>query len=479
MLLSSLLTGVSYQGKFEDREVVAIETDSRKVIPGTVFVCVTGVHTDGHDYAAGALDKGAIGVITQKDLGLKNQILVENSRKALAVVCANFHGNPSKELKLIAITGTNGKTSCTYIIKDILEYAGFQTGLIGTIKNQIGNMDLPAKYTTPEPFELNALLKKMLVNGCSHVVMEVSSHALDQLRVYGLQFESVLFTNLTQDHLDYHKTMENYYLAKREAFLMAKNSVINIDDEWGKRLQTEVNDNVVTYSLEDNHADFVAKNIEYTKSGVQFELLSGDTIKRVNFPMPGEFSVYNALGSVAAAVQAGVSLPVAVEGVNRSHGVKGRSEVLYDGDFTIICDYAHTADGLEKILKAIKPYCKGRLMTLFGCAGERDWTKREKMGETVGKYSDFVILTSDNPRKENPLEILQHAIPGIEKTGTPYKAIADRYGAVLWAIENIAKDDILLLAGKGHEDYQVLYSATIFFDEHKIVRELLEKKGLL
>lgn len=479
MLLSQVLKDTAHIKDMEDIEITHIETDSRKVIPGTLFVCVKGVTVDGHDYAEKALKTGAAAVVVERDLGLVNQIVVTDTREALALACSNFHNNPSKGLKLIGVTGTNGKTSCTFIIKDILEYAGFKTGLIGTIKNQIGTMELPAKYTTPEPFELNALLAKMKANGCSHVVMEVSSHSLDQKRVFGLEFETVLFTNLTQDHLDYHGTMENYFLAKKEAFLMAKTSVINVDDMYGKRLQQELTNHCVTYSLENTSADFTAKNLVCSKSGVQFELLSETSIQRVNFSMPGEFSVYNALGSIAVAVNAGVDLKVAIEGINNCKGVKGRGEVLYDKDFTIICDYAHTADGLEKILKAIKPHVKGRLITLFGCAGERDWTKREKMGETVGQYSDFVIITSDNPRKENPLEILGYVTPGVEKTKTPFKTIADRYGAVLWALDNIEKDDLLLLAGKGHEDYQVLYSATIYFDEHKIVKEILTKKGLL
>lgn len=259
---------------------------------------------------------------------------------------------------------------------------------------------------------------------------------------------------------------------------MAKQTIVNTDDEYGRRLAQEVQNKVISYGLEDDRADFSAKNLHFSKSGVQFEVLADAMIKRVKFAMPGEYSVYNALGAVAVAMSVGVSGEAAIDGINHCKGVRGRGEVLYDGDFTIICDYAHTADGLEKVLKALKPQVKGRLITLFGCAGERDWSKREQMGETVGSFSDMVVLTSDNPRKEDPLEILAHATVGLSKTKAKVKTIADRYGAIVWAMDQLKPDDLLLLAGKGHEDYQVLYSATIYFDEHKIVEEILQKKGL-
>ena len=478
MTLINILNNITFSGKIIDCEISGIETNSRKVKKDSLFFCIKGVSSDGHKYAGNAIESGASYVVTEKDLGIKNQIIVENTRESLATACSNLYDNPSKKLKIVAVTGTNGKTSCTYIVKSLLEQCGYKVGLIGTIKNIIGDLELQAKYTTPEPLELNALMDKMVKSGCTHMVMEVSSHGLEQSRVFGVDVDVALFTNLTQDHLDYHKTMDNYFEAKKIAFTMAKKSIINIDDEYGVRLVDEIENEVTTYSIDNMMADVVGKNLVFSPTSVQFEVLASDKIKRVKFNMPGKFSVYNAIGAIGVALSLGVPFEDVISGISNVAGVRGRAEVLYDDKFTIICDYAHTPDGLEKFLQSIKPHVKGRLITLFGSAGERDWTKRAKMGSTVAKFSDYIILTSDNPRKEDPIEIIEHVAVGIEEVGTPYKAIADRYAGILWAVDMLEEGDVLCLAGKGHEDYQVLYGCTIYFDEHKIVDEILKKKGL-
>lgn len=479
MKLKEVLKNINYSNDIEDVDITNIEVNSKLVVSNSLFFCIVGVNSDGHTFASDAINNGAEYVVVERDLGLKKQIIVKDTKKAYALACCNFFHNPSKKIKIIGITGTNGKTSSTYILKHILESCGHKTGLIGTIKNEIGDIDIRAKYTTPQSFELNALLNKMVQSNCEYAVMEVSSHALAQHRTYGIEFFTGAFTNLTQDHLDYHKTMDGYFNAKKILLEKSIYKVINLDDKYCIKLLEEFKDNTITYSINDNSADVLAKNIKMTISSIQFELLCENIIKRVNFNMPGKFSTYNALCAISCALTLGISVEDIVKSLSSCKGVKGRAEVLYSGDFTIICDYAHTSDGLQKFLESIKPYVTGRLIALFGCAGERDWTKREKMGETVGGLADFVVLTSDNPRKEDSLEIIKHAEKGLNNTKVKYKSIADRYGAILWATDNLKSNDVLCLLGKGHEDYQVLYSSTVYFDEHKIIEDILKDKGLI
>ncbi|MGL5972779.1 MAG: UDP-N-acetylmuramoyl-L-alanyl-D-glutamate--2,6-diaminopimelate ligase [Oscillospiraceae bacterium] len=479
MKLSKILKDVNYKEKIDDINILKIDTNSRVVDENTLFFCISGINSDGHNYAQDALKNGARYIVTEKDLNIKNQIIVEDTKKAYAIASCNFFSNPSKKLKVIGVTGTNGKTSTTYIIKHILESNGYKTGLIGTIKNLIGDFEVAAKYTTPQAFELNGLLNEMVKEDCEYVVMEVSSHALAQHRVFGIDFYIGAFTNLTQDHLDYHKTMDEYFSAKKMLFNYCENVVTNLDDEYGKLIFDEFEQKSTAYAIDDLQADVVAKNLQLSASSVQFEVLLNNNIKRVNFNMPGRFSTYNTLAAIAVCSLLKLDIDCVVDGLKNCKGVKGRAEVLYNKDFTIICDYAHTADGLSQFLESIKPYVKGRLIALFGCAGERDWSKREEMGKAVASLADFVILTSDNPRKEDPLKIIEHTEKGILDVGTKYKAIADRYGAILWAMDNIKKDDVLCLLGKGHEDYQVLYSTTVYFDEHKIVEEILTERNLI
>lgn len=482
MVLEQILDGIDYKTQIKDiktRKVKNITTDSRTLNYGDVFICIDGARFNGHEYAKTSLPPETLAVVTQKDIGLKNQIIVADTRKAYAKMAANLFGNPSKKLKLVGVTGTNGKTSTTYIIKHILEYLGKKVGLIGTIQNEIEEMAFPAKYTTPDPLELNILFKKMVDSGCDYAVMEVSSHAIDQNRIYGLDFETAIFTNLTQDHLDYHKNMENYFLAKKKLFSRCKNAVINIDSSYGCRLFDEVKCKKYSYSISKSGADFYSTDVSISAKGTNFNLTAELKKYNVNINMIGEFFVANSIAAVATIVALGFNEEEILKGLECCRGVKGRAEILpVNTDFTVIRDYAHGPDGIEKILDAINEFAKGRVVILFGCAGNRDRTKRAIMADIAAKKSDFVILTSDNPRDENPEIIINDAKPGLEKNNTPYKIIVDRYEAIEWALENSKKDDILILAGKGHEDYQVLDFGTIYFDEYEIVYDIMKNRKI-
>ncbi|MEG2054300.1 MAG: UDP-N-acetylmuramoyl-L-alanyl-D-glutamate--2,6-diaminopimelate ligase, partial [Oscillospiraceae bacterium] len=387
MTTEKIFNNISYTGTLPTGEVTGVTQDSRKVQKGSIFVCVKGKTSDGVTFAKTALEKGAICIVTQENQGLENEVTVKDARICYALLCANFFENPAKDLKLIALTGTNGKTTVTTVIKQILENAGFKCGLIGTIKSEIDQMELPAKYTTPEAWDLNALFARMKSAGCEYVVLEASSQALDQQRLYGLQFVCGVFTNLTQDHLDYHGTMENYFLAKAKLFPNCKKIVVNIDDEYGVRLCEMFSDKeIITYSDNKDTADYTAKNVQLSAGGVKFAMVSKGSINRVSFPMPGDFSVHNAMAAALAAISVGVNGDKVCKALEGCKGVKGRCEVLYGGKFTVICDFAHTGDGIEKILSSVKPFVKGRLIALFGCAGERDAKKRPLMSGAVVKY---------------------------------------------------------------------------------------------
>lgn len=474
MKLSQILNGVKVLNTYDDVEVCDVTQDSRLVKAGFLFVCVKGAAFDGHSVAAEMLEKGAAAVVVERDLGLHNQILVENSRACFSPICANFFGNPAKKLKLIGLTGTNGKTTTTFLIKQILENVGKKVGLIGTVQNMIGDEIYPAKYTTPDPYELQKLFAMMVEAQCEYCVMEVSSQALAQGRVNGLRFVVGAFTNLTQDHLDYHKTWENYFNAKRILFENSDIAVTNADDENGLKIVEGLDfDKLITYAVNTNNASYIAKNVSFKASGVEYELV-GDTIGRCYCPIPGRFSVYNSLCAAAIALALGVAFEQVLLAIRKSNGVKGRIEVVpCDRDFTIIIDYAHSPDGLENIITSLKEIAKGRVVTVFGCGGDRDKTKRPKMGRIAAELSDFCVVTSDNPRSENPGEIIKDILEGMVGIDTPYEVVEQRRDAIEYAIKNAQKDDIILLAGKGHETYQILPTGTIHFDEREVVAEIL------
>lgn len=473
MKLSQLLRGINVLNEYNDAEALDVTQDSRTVKEGSLFVCVKGNTFDGHTVAAEMLEKGAAAVLCERDLGLENQIIVENTRAVFSMICANFFGNPADKLKLIGLTGTNGKTTTTFLIKQILENIGKKVGLIGTVQNMVGDEIYPAKYTTPDPYELQKLFRLMVDAGCGYCVMEVSSQALVQGRVNGLHFYIGAFTNLTQDHLDYHKTFENYFNAKRILFENCDIAVTNADDKNGLKIVENLPVKVYTYAVNTNNADYVAKNVRFLSNGVEYELVC-DYIGRVHCSIPGRFSVYNSLCAASIALAMGINFGTVVKSVPLCDGVKGRIEVVpTDRDFTIIIDYAHSPDGLENIISSLKEIAKGRVVTLFGCGGDRDKTKRPLMGNIASKLSDFCIVTSDNPRSENPADIIKDILVGMQNCSTPYEVVENRKDAIRFAIEHAQTDDIILLAGKGHETYQILPTGTIHFDEREVVAEIL------
>lgn len=476
MKLHELLqnTGMTAEAMDADREITAITCDSRRVEPGCLFVCIDGTAVDGHRFAAAAEADGAAAVVVQRDMGLRTQLLTDNSRRAWAEICANWFGRPSERLHLIGVTGTNGKTTTTTLIKSMLEHAGHKVGLIGTIQNMVGDRVLPARHTTPDSYDLQSMLALMVVEGCDYCVMEISSHALDQQRVAGCFCDIGIFTNLTQDHLDYHKTMENYLAAKKRLFSMCRTGIVNLDDAAAPEMMREVPCELVTYSATSDRADYVARNIRHRADGVDFELVGIGQIGRVRMRIPGQFSVYNGLAAATACLTAGMDFQTVVEALSAAEGVKGRAEVVPTGrDFTVVIDYAHTPDGIENICRTLKECCKGRLVTLFGCGGDRDKTKRPKMGAIAAALSDYLVITSDNPRSEAPEAIIRDILAGLEGTKTPYTVIENRVEAIRWAIAHAQPGDTLLLAGKGHETYQILADGVIHLDEREVVAEAL------
>ncbi len=475
MKLSELLKNADVKNSFADCEIVDVTQDSRLVREGFLFVCIKGNTFDGHSVAKEMLENGARAVVCEKDLGLENQIIVSNTREAYSVICANFFSHPAKKLKLIGLTGTNGKTTTTFLIKQILEGAGKKVGLIGTVQNMVCDEVYPAKYTTPDAYELQHLFSLMVKADCEYCVMEVSSQALAQGRVNGLNFEIGAFTNLTQDHLDYHKTWENYFNSKRILFENSSIAVTNADDENGLKIVSGLNCKVVSYAVNTNNADYVAKNVKFKSNGVEYDLVS-ELIGRVNCPIPGRFSVYNSLCAAAIALTLGISFEEVLTAISKSNGVKGRIEVVpTDTDYTVIIDYAHSPDGLENIISSLREIAKKRIVTVFGCGGDRDRTKRPIMGKIAAELSDFCVVTSDNPRSENPSKIIEDILEGMKGVSTPYVVVENRREAIKWALENAQKDDIILLAGKGHETYQILPTGTIHFDEREVVADILKK----
>lgn len=455
-----------------DIEISGISYNSRLTKPGDVFVAITGFQTDGHKYAKNAVENGAVCVVCEYEIDDISVpcVIVENSREALAEMSCNFYGNPTSKLKLIGVTGTNGKTTVTYLVKSVLEANGEKVGLMGTNKNMIGDKDYHTERTTPESLEMQEFFAEMLKEGCSYAIMEVSSHSLDLHRVAGCEYKVGAFTNLTQDHLDFHGDMENYFKAKSKLFDMCETGVINADDKYGSRLCEQCGCDVISYGIQ--NGGLVAENIVYGDRGVSFDCGN----MKINLGIPGEFSVYNALTAIGICKACGISDGVIEKALNTAQGVKGRAEIVDCGkDFTLLIDYAHTPDGLENILESVRNFAKGRVVVLFGCGGDRDKTKRPKMGRVAGRLADFCVITSDNPRSEEPDAIIRDILDGMDDAMASYVVIENRRDAIEYAIRHARKDDVIVLAGKGHEDYQILKDKTIHFDEREVIRDILSK----
>lgn len=478
-MLADKLFGAQWCTKFENVDITGIAYDSRAVMPGNVFVCIKGFETDGHKYVDAAVKNGAAVIVAQDKIDVDIPVwYVEDSRKTLADISCTYYGNPSTKFKLIGVTGTNGKTTITYLIKSILEEANMCVGVIGTNQNIIGDKVLLTQSTTPttpNALELQQLFYEMAQSEADCVVMEVSSHALELDRVRGCQFDVGVFTNLTQDHLDFHKTMENYRNAKAKLFDISRKGVINTDDESGRIIASQKDGDILSVGV-DNECALRASDIKITAAGVSFNAEYNNEVYPMNVCIPGKFSVYNALCAAGAAIQLGIDIETVKRGLANATGVVGRVEVVpTNTDYTVIIDYAHTPDGLENIIKTVQEFAVGKVITLFGCGGDRDNTKRAVMGEIAGKYSDYCILTSDNPRTEDPEKIVRMIEEGIKKTDAEYTLIVDRKKAIEFALRNAQKDDVIILAGKGQETYQIIGKEKVDFDERVIVHKLLRQ----
>ncbi len=471
MLLSELLKGINILSEYEDREISDVTDKTHKICEGCAFVCVVGARFDGHSFAENAVKEGAKAVIVSKDLGLKEQILVENTREAYAIMCKNLCGCAVDKLTVIGITGTNGKTTTAFVVKDILSSLGIKSGLIGTVKNMVGDREFHTELTTPDPYDMHALFKMMVDDGIKYCVMETSSQAFHQMRLAGIHFETGVFTNLTQDHLDYHGTIEEYKRCKKTLFLNCDKAVINADDETGAYMSDGITAEVKTYGI-NTPCDYKAENAEFFADRVEYDL-NGE---RVIFNIPGGFSVYNSLCAIGAVCSLGFGFTEVVNAISDASTVKGRLELLKTNtDYGVIIDYAHTPDGLEKALNAVRGFTKGRVITLFGCGGDRDKTKRPKMGRMATDLSDIVVVTTDNPRTEDPDEIIKEILIGTVGSKAEVISITDRSEAIAHALKIAKAGDTVLLAGKGHETYQVIGKERVHYDEREVVADILSK----
>ena len=463
-----------------DINIVDIEDDSRKISKDNMFIAIEGYTVDGHDFIEGALENGANCVVVQKDIQVDKDgvtlIKVKDTMEALARYSSRFYGKPSKRLDLIGVTGTNGKTSITYMIKSIFEAAEKKTGIIGTMGSIIDDKIIDNKNTTPESLTIQKQLREMVDTNIKHCVMEVSSHSLDMKRVEYMDFKIGIFTNLTEDHLDYHITMENYFNSKLKLFNRTqKYNIVNIDDPYGKKIIDEIKNNIpiITYGI-DEKADVYATDIIYHTKGVDFTLNTTKGSIPIKLNLLGKFSVYNALAAITCGIIYGMDLLTIKKGIESIMGIKGRFEIVpIDKDYSVIIDFAHTPDGLEKVLTTVDQFAQGRKIVVFGAGGNRDKAKRPIMGEVVAKHADICIVTSDNPRFENPDKIIEDIIVGVERVKGNYVAIVDRKEAIKYALLNAEPKDTILLAGKGHETYTIIEDKIIPFDEKQIVLDIL------
>ena len=479
MKLKELLQGVdvTHWAAEPDMEITGVSSDTREnITQGSLFVALSGFAVDGNRFIPKAVEKGAVAVVTASRPSLDiPYILVENDRLALARIAANFYGHPTESMTMVGVTGTNGKTSVTWLLKQVLEKTtGSKVGLIGTMENHIGDQVLDTDRTTPESIQLQRLFARMRDAQCRYVVMEVSSHAVALHRVEGIHFAVAAFTNLTEDHLDFHETMENYGQTKAQLFAHCDKAVVNVDCPWGQHMVAGRNLPVITTAV-DGCGDLMAKDMVFGGDGLEFTAVYGDKYAQIHVPIPGKFTVYNVLTVLGIALQLGISLEDAAAALRTVRGVKGRVEVVPTPgkDYTLLIDYAHTPDGLENVLSAVRGFCKGRLIAVFGCGGDRDRKKRPIMGEIGVRLADVAIITSDNPRTESPMAIIRDILAGVQDADH-YVMIENRVEAIHYAMDIAKKDDIIVLAGKGHETYQEVMGVKHHMDEREIVAEHLE-----
>ena len=477
MRLRELLEGMEVisQTISPDTEITHVCVDSRATQKGSLFVAVPGNRCDGGHYARQAVDRGAVCVVCQSELPPDLPwVKVRDARLALSQLACRWYGHPSRQLTMLGVTGTNGKTTVTYLLRYILQRTGMKTGLIGTVQNIVGEQTLPAQRTTPDALQIQQLLAAMKKNGCSHAVMEVSSHALDQHRAEGIDFAVGIFTNLPEDHLDYHGTMGCYCDAKAKLFQMSRMGVCSADDPWTERLLAGASCPSVYYGIH-NPAEVWAEDIFLHSRSVDFTVCTARTRTPVHLGVPGRFSVYNALGAIAACGELGIPPEECAAALATFPGVAGRMEVVPTPGkpYTLLIDYAHTPDALENVLKTVRGFAQNRVIAVFGCGGDREREKRPLMGHIAGKLADLTIITSDNPRTEEPMAIIRDILPGIAGAEDKYIVEPDRRGAIALAMGRAAAGDVIVLCGKGHETYQEIGDKTIPMDEREIVRSLL------
>ncbi len=478
MRLTELIQNLKTENFGEtDIEISGIAYDSRKVKPGYLFIAIKGYETDGHRYIDSAISNGAVAVIGEENTECGcTYIKVEDSRKTLALCGAAYYGNPEKKLKIIGITGTNGKTTTTYLVRQILMLKGLRCDLIGTNQIIIGDEVIESSRTTPESLDLFEIFYKMAQSDGEYVIMEVSSHSLYLDRVYGVEFETSLITNITQDHLDFHKTMENYANAKAKLFTVSKSGAANTDDDYVDVILQNATCEMLTYSV-DKASDMKAENLKMSERGVIFDINRNGENHEIRLGIPGKFSVYNALGAICICLNLGLDIEDIQKGLVLAKSVKGRIEVVHiPTPYTVIIDYAHTPDGMENIISAVRGFAEGRVITVFGCGGNRDSSKRPKMGKIAEDLSDIVVVTSDNPRCETPGDIIKDILAGMKKDN--HIVVENRKAAIRKAMEIAREKDIIILAGKGHETYQEIDHVKYDFDERVVVKEILSSKSL-
>ena len=474
-LANSLPTPAQVYGQ---AEVTGLTCDSRKVSPGDLYFCLPGLRVDGHSFAQQAADKGAAALVVERKLPVElPQVLVEDARAAMSYMAQCFYGYPARGMRGVGITGTKGKTTTSFLVREIARHAGYKVGLMGTVCTSIGDKEEPASLTTPDPIDVQSLLARMRDAGCDFYVMEVSAHALDLRKLVGMQFDQGVFTNFSQDHLDYFGTMETYRKAKEKFFtpFYLKHAVVNADDEAAPHMLGKVE--TTTFGVS-KPADAYANDIEIHESGVSFVLSWKDVRIPLHLHISGIFNVYNSMAAAVACLEMGMDPEKVKEGLEAVTVVPGRIEPLpTHTPYRVILDYAHSPASLESILKTIREFTRGRLICLFGCGGGRDKEKRPIMGEISGRLADFSILTSDNPRLEQPMDILSAIEAGIKPTGAPYVVIENRREAIRYAMQMGKPGDVIVLAGKGHETYQDIGGQKLPFDEKVVVRELLHEMG--
>ena len=485
-----LLYGTECLAQQGNPHIAGLDYDSRRVQPGWCFVAMRGGTTDGNGYIDAALQAGAVAVVSDS-LSPRGEIpwaRVQHGRRALAHLSANFYCRPAEKLAITGITGTNGKTTTSFLLNAMLRAGERKSALIGTIEYRIEEQHYPAPHTTPEPLELNQFFARALTARCTEAVMEVSSHALEQQRVYGIPFDVAVFTNLTRDHLDYHPTMEDYFASKAILFqgsgtVPPRVAVINVEDEYGKRLIKLCSKQTLVVTYGSDSGDFHAKNVEIEPAGTKFDLVTPTGEHAIWTPLLGRVNVYNIIAASAAAMARNIEARALIDAIHHLDRVPGRFERVDAGQpFTVIVDYAHTDDALRNLTTVARDFlaqrgAAGRIITVFGCGGDRDRSKRPLMGQAAGKGSDFVVLTSDNPRSENPLDIMNDVLPGLQRSGTRYTLEPDRRKAIVLAIGEAGPGDMVLIAGKGHEKVQVTQSGTAPFDDIEEARKALHAAG--